>query len=265
MSYSSAYRTAAVFVLSCSVVTTSLAQSGSSSSPAAPPYTPPAAGAAPRAVSQGSGQSAPIGSAGRVANAVPQALGGYCAVCLAQDRQWMPGRPEFAADFDGKRYLFPGAEQLQKFQANPARFAPALGGDDVVEYARSGRRVVGQLPLGAAYQGRFYFFASDANKQAFLTEPARYAGADLALGGACVVCRVDMNQQVAGDPAINAVYQGVRYLFPAEAQRQAFLANPARYVSAAPQVGAGSATQRSPAAGSGYGGSAPAGSGSGGR
>ena len=238
-----------------------LAQSGSGTTPR---YAQPGSGAARPA---GSGAApAGSGSAGGVA-AAPVALGGYCAICLAEDRQWMAGRPEHAVDFDGKRYLFPSPEQQQKFQANPAQFAPALGGDDVVEYARSGRRVVGQLPLGAAYQGRFYFFASDANKQAFLAAPAQYANVDLALGGECVVCRLDMNQQVAGNPAITAVYQGVRYQFPGEQQRNQFLANPVRYASGATQPGSGArgqgpAAQGSSAAGSG---AVRQGSGSGGR
>ena len=213
------------------------------------------------AAGSGTAGSSAAGSGSAGAATGPVALGGYCAICLANDRQWVTGRPEYAVNFDGKRYLFPSPEQQQAFRANPAQFAPALGGDDVVEFARSGRRVVGQLPLGAAYQGRFYFFASDANKQAFLSAPAQFANADLALGGECIVCRVDMNQQMAGSPAINAVYQGVRYQFPGEDQRNRFLANPSRYAAVAKQLGSGSRGSGSAPRGSGAQGSGAQGSG----
>ena len=67
----------------------------------------------------------------------------------------------------------------------------------------------------------------------FQADPATYANADLALGGTCPVCRVNMGQNVPGKPEIAAFHKGFRYLFPAVEQRKAFLASPKEYVSAA--------------------------------
>lgn len=245
---------ASLLVLTAAIAS---AQSGSGRAPGYQPgsgqrYAPPA----------GSGQQPPAaaGSSARVANDAPVAFGGYCVVCLAESRKWMAGQPEIAVVHDGKKYLFPGDAQRQKFTANPARYTPALAGDDVVAYVRGGQRVPGKLELGAAYQDRYYFFATAANKQAFVDAPREFAKADLALGGDCVVCQVDMNHQMPGDPNVAAVFQGVTYYFPGEEQRQKFLANPARYAAAA--TGPGGRPARP---GSGGGPSPGAGSGSGGR
>lgn len=159
------------------------------------------------------------------------ALEGYCPVCLVNMQKWVVGRPEFLQDYDGHQYLFPGAKQRDMFRADPAKYAPVLGGNDVVEFSHSGRRLPGNVRLGATYEGRHYFFASDANKQAFSASPTQFANADLALGGKCVVCQVDKSHDVTGKPSIAAVYNGMRFYFPKESVRQTFLANPAHYAS----------------------------------
>jgi YHS domain-containing protein len=215
--------------------------------------------------SGGSSQRAPAGSgaAGSASRAAKPALDGYCAVCLADMTQWVAGKPEFEMAFDGRTYRFPGQEQMAKFQADPVRYAPVLGGDDVVAFAQTGRRVPGQAQFGAKHEGRFFFFANQANKQIFMSDPVRYTNADIALGGDCAVCKVDMNAKMAGDPKFSALHDGQRYYFVADQQRQQFLAAPQRY--AASNAGSGT-KQGSATQGSGNNrASAPAGSGSGSR
>ena len=227
-------------------------------------------GARPQPMQQGSG-SANQGSGGGSGSAMKQsklAMRGYCPVALVQAKQWIKGSSQFAADFDGHRYYFVGAEPLALFQANPQAYAPVLGGDDVVTYAQSGQRVPGALEHGAVYEDRIYFFSSAANKAAFQSMPRNYASADLALGGDCVVCKVKMNQKMPGDPQITSMHNGVRFQFVGQQQQSMFLANPAEFTVAAGSGsrGSGSATHGSGSQGSArQQGSGSAASGSGGR
>lgn len=187
-------------------------------------------------------------------------LDGYCPVCQVNMKQWMAGSSQHQAAYDGVVYRFPGAEQKAMFQADPARYAPALGGDDVVDFARTGRRTAGKTAYGARYLDRLYFFSTEANKAAFRANPAQFANADLALGGECAVCRIDMNASMAGAARFTSVHNGLRYQFAGAQQKQLFESNPKRYAVTAPAaMPAGSA--RAPL-GSGSG---RAGSGSGGR
>lgn len=225
------------------LVTDAAAQSGSS---ARPQY-------------QGSGSSsAGSGSAtaGNTSRAVEVALDGFCAVCLTEKRDWVAGSADHQVAFDGQTYRFPGTDQMAMFQADPSKYAPVLGGDDVIEYGRTGKRVPGKLVYGARHADKHYFFVSEANKEAFRAAPLQFVNADVALGGACVVCQVDMRQRMAGNPQIAAQHDGMRYFFVGAQQRDAFVANPAAYVSSVPAPGSGTR-------GSGSGGrTAPAGSGS---
>lgn len=237
---------ACALTLVLSTALSALAQSGSRSYGGQPPATrsaPPS----------GSDNKAPVsaGSASR-GGQHEVAMRGYCPVCLVEMKQWVRGEPNMAVDYDGKRYLFPGQEQMAMFQQNPAKYAPALGGNDIVHFAHTGQRVAGKLGQGVLHEGRAFLFASDDNKQMFRSNPDSFAHADLALGGECVVCRVEMNQRVAGAPEHTVLYQGMRYQFPGEEQKSMFVASPARYantVSGGPPA-AGSGT-RQPASGSG--------------
>lgn len=164
------------------------------------------------------------------------ALEGYCPVCVLEMQKWVRGKPEHQAAYDGKTYYFPSDQQKQKFLADPARYVPALGGDCTVCFANMGERVPGNIRIASLYRNRLFLFPSNEQKQEFANQPGKYAAADLALDGNCAVCRVEMNETVPGKPEIAVYYQGFRYLFPTEEQRQMFLANPSKYaVKPAPQ------------------------------
>jgi YHS domain-containing protein len=171
------------------------------------------------------------------------ALRGYCPVCVVNMKKWVPGKPEYSVRYDGHVYRFPGAEQMEMFKADPAKYTPVLHGDCVVCLANMGQRVPGKLDFAQIHQGRVYLFPSEEQRQMFKADPAKYADADLALGGACAVCRVEMQQEVPGKPEFAVHHNGLRYLFPGEEQRKMFLANPAKY-AVKPTEGSG------PAAGS---------------
>lgn len=161
---------------------------------------------------------------------------GFCPVCLVEMRQWMAGDPKHRAVYDGMVYFFPGEKQLAMFNADPAKYLPALGGDDVVLYATTGQRIAGSLAHGVVHNGRPYFFSSPTQKQQFTNSPATYAGTDLALNGDCVVCRVEMNRQMPGAPGLTVIRDGLRYQFMGLEQQRLFESAPERFTSAAKQM-----------------------------
>ncbi|TWU06130.1 hypothetical protein [Stieleria varia] len=168
----------------------------------------------------GSGTTSPTSSVG---------LQGYCPVCVIEMKKWMKGSTQFSAQYDGKTYLFPGEEQRQMFLKSPEKYTPALGGDCVVALVEMGKRVPGNLNLGALHDKRLYLFANEQAKGMFLADRAKYANADLALGGKCSVCRVEMNQEVLGSAEFTSIYKGLRYQFPSKDQQQMFNQNPDKY------------------------------------
>jgi len=157
------------------------------------------------------------------------ALEGYCPVCIIEMKEWVKGNPQISAVFDGHLYLFPSEEQKKMFEANPTKYVPVLGGDCVVAYQKMDKRVAGNIRQAAMHEDRLFLFSNDMAKQEFLKNPEAYAKADVALDGKCTVCRVEMNKEVAGNPEIGVLYQGLRYYFPEDKQREMFIANPQKY------------------------------------
>lgn len=211
-----------------------VAQSGRRST-GAPQYRPANQGSATH------GSATHVGSGSRD---LPVAMRGFCAVCLVESKHWVRGNSEFRAAFDGKFYHFPDAKALQMFQAMPGKYAPVLGGDDVVEFANTGRRIPGQLDFGVRHNDRIFFLSSAQNKQVFTAQPKNYEDVDLAAGGRCMVCQVELNQSMPGRREVAVVRNGIRYLFAGADQRNKFLASPAKYESAANPNLAGSGTQQ---------------------
>jgi YHS domain-containing protein len=156
-------------------------------------------------------------------------LQGYCPVCVVQMKKWIKGNPQFSVQQDGKTYLFPGEEQKQMFLSNPAQYTPVLGGDCAVALVEMNKRVPGSVQHAALHNDRLYLFSNDKAKGMFVANKEKYANADLALGGKCSVCRVEMNQDVDGVPQFTSIYEGLRYQFPGNEQQQMFNQNPAKY------------------------------------
>ena len=157
------------------------------------------------------------------------ALEGYCPVCVIRLKKWVRGKPEYNATYDGKTYYFPGYEQKEMFLADPVKYVPAFGGDCTVCFANMEKRVPGTIHQATLHDNRLFLFPNEDQKQEFRKNPAKYANVDLALGGICSVCRVELKQNVAGKPEIATIHQGLRYRFPSEQQKKMFLANPAKY------------------------------------
>lgn len=170
----------------------------------------------------------PMGKGAAMADA-ELALGGHCAVCVVKAQKWVKGSPEHTSVYDGHRYQFPSAAEQRVFDADPAAFTPALGGDCVVCLKNMGKRVAGSVKHTAKYKGRLYLFPGEEPKQEFLRAPQTYADVDLAHNGDCAVCLAKAQKHVAGKPEFAAYYKGLRYLFPSDKERQAFCAAPEEF------------------------------------
>ncbi len=155
--------------------------------------------------------------------------GGSTTQYVVEMKKWVRGNPQQQVTYDGKTYYFPGEDQKKMFLADAAKYVPALGGDCTVCLVNMKRRVPGNIRKSALKDKRLFLFPGDEQKREFMANPDKYADADLALGGKCAVCRVEMNKDVPGKREIAAYYQGFRYLFPGDQQRQMFLANPSKY------------------------------------
>ena len=160
------------------------------------------------------------------------ALDGYCPVCLVKMDKLVKGDEKFSSVFDGKTYLFPGAEQKRTFDANPAAFTPALGGECTVCKIEKGTRVAGKAEFHTVHDGRLYLFPGVKQQKMFERDPHRYVDADLALGGACPVCLVKSNKVVPGKAEYASVYDGQRYLFPGREHQRMFDADPEAFIPA---------------------------------
>ncbi len=156
-------------------------------------------------------------------------LEGYCPVCIIDGKKWMKGSPDHEVTYDGITYRFPEEGAKKKFEADPAKYVPALGGDCIVCYAKAGKRVPGSVHHAAFHAGRLFLFPSDKEKKVFLDDAKKFAGADLALKGNCAVCLAMMKKDVPGKAEFTAIHHGFRYLFPSDKERKMFLAEPAKF------------------------------------
>jgi YHS domain-containing protein len=159
----------------------------------------------------------------------PLALGGFDVVLLHDRRQWHAGSQSVSALFDGQIYRFSDNRSRQIFIARPEYYAPVLGGDSILRWAKSGERSRGDLRYALLYQERLYLFENAAQREKFHAERELLVRADLAWDGICPVTYAQEKKSMPGIPATVAMYRGLRYQFAGMAQRKLFLRNPDQY------------------------------------
>jgi len=103
-------------------------------------------------------------------------LMGFCPVTLRDARDLAEGDARFTADYEGVTYRFASAAAREKFAADPARYAPAAGGRDLVIASTGWGETVGSLAHAAWYRGRLYLFASRESMRRFVAAPRDYLG-----------------------------------------------------------------------------------------
>jgi protein disulfide-isomerase len=103
------------------------------------------------------------------------ALDGYCPTTLVERQQWALGDVRFGAIHRGRTYLFLGPGEVQKFMADPEKYAPVLSGNDPVAAMDNQQLVPGRREYGVYSDNRVYLFADETTRQRFEQNPKRYA------------------------------------------------------------------------------------------
>lgn len=86
----------------------------------------------------------------------------------------------------------------------------AIKGYDPVAYFLQNKPVKGKKELAVSYLGILYYFASEANKEAFKKSPARY---EPEYGGWCAYAMGNTGEKVTIDPETFKIVDGKLYLF----------------------------------------------------
>ena len=102
-------------------------------------------------------------------------LKGFCPVTLCEHRDLVDANPQFSAVYQDRTYYVSSYEALAQFRENPEKYAPVLGGLDVVSSERDGNQVDGILDHAAWYRGKLYLFESAQTLAAFSADPKKYA------------------------------------------------------------------------------------------
>ena len=102
-------------------------------------------------------------------------LKGFCPVTLRDERELFDAKPEFFATYRGQKFHFASVDSRNQFESDPALYAPAAYGADVVALGRDKDVVEGTLDFAAWFKGRLYLFGSQGNYETFVKSPALYA------------------------------------------------------------------------------------------
>lgn len=167
------------------------------------------------------------------------ALRGDCTVCFHKMGKRVPGSIRFASLYQNRVFLFPEEKQKQMFDATPGEFVNvdlAANGNCIVCQSKMNKAVPGKPEFTAIHNGMRYQFPSVAERRMFAASPQQFIPATqqvkLGYEGNCPVCLVMMKKWVKGKPEHNVTYDGIKYLFPDEAAKQKFIANPIAFVPA---------------------------------
>lgn len=101
-------------------------------------------------------------------------LKGICPVTLREERRVVTPKPELFSDYAGRRYEFATPEAKAAFDADPDRYAPVLGGRDVVLTAGGAEEAVGSLKHAGFYRERLYLFQTEESYKEFYANPRRF-------------------------------------------------------------------------------------------
>lgn len=87
------------------------------------------------------------------------AIQGYDPVAYFTEQRPVPGKPEFAYDWDGLRFQFASAAHRDRFAADPDRYAPNYGGNCAGTMAMRGERLPANPNYWLIIDGKLYLFA----------------------------------------------------------------------------------------------------------
>lgn len=105
-------------------------------------------------------------------------LKGFCPVALRDHRDLVDARSEFRVVYNNKTYYLGSSEAVQTFLGDPAKYAPASRGCDVIQLSVTGEESEGSLEHAVWYKGRLYMFASAETMDTFVAAPSSHATLD---------------------------------------------------------------------------------------
>ena len=130
-----------------------------------------------------------------------KAMQGFCPVTILDTGEWKKGQTELKSTYDNRTYYFVDSESKEKFDQNPPKYVPALGGDCTICLVNVGKRIAGNVFHSVKHKGRLFLFPQDRTKKAFKENPEKFEKADLAFNGDCPVNRKGGKKE-AGKPVI---------------------------------------------------------------
>jgi YHS domain-containing protein len=101
--------------------------------------------------------------------AVAECFRGHCPVGI-EKHELIQANEEIHTEHAGIRYFFASEAAQEEFKLNPEKFAPVLGGDCIVTFARTGDRITGNFV--ANHEGQQYWFVDEQARTDFKTDPA---------------------------------------------------------------------------------------------
>jgi len=105
-------------------------------------------------------------------------LKGFCPVVLRDDRDLVDAQSQFRAVYNSKTYYLSSSQAVSAFHADPAKYAPAARGCDVIHQAITGEEIEGTLDYAVWYKGRLYMFSSAETMDTFVSAPSSHATLD---------------------------------------------------------------------------------------
>jgi len=108
-------------------------------------------------------------------NETPRGFQGFCPVVLKDLRKKISVNPKLVAVYEGALYTFSSKSARKKFLDDPTRYAPVMGGSDMIQLIDHGQTVEGSLEHCCWFRGRLYMFAGAESLQTFLDHHSQYA------------------------------------------------------------------------------------------
>ncbi|MEZ6058786.1 MAG: hypothetical protein R3C19_00320 [Planctomycetaceae bacterium] len=100
---------------------------------------------------------------------------GFCPVALRDQRELVDASETLTAMYALKTYYFSSPEAVARFQAEPSRYAAAVGGNDAVLLVNEGEEHEGSLDYALWYRDRLYLFTSRETMKQFNSDPGAFA------------------------------------------------------------------------------------------
>lgn len=153
---------------------------------------------------------------------------GFCPVTILDKGKWEKGDSSMKTTYDKRTYHFLNQVAKKKFDANPVKYIPALGGDCIVCGIAVKQRIVGSVFYSVRHKSRLYLFPQNETKKKFKDNPEKYENADLAFDGNCPVCKKGGSSE-PGKPEFTVIVDDIRYQLASKEIMEEFKRNPQNY------------------------------------